>query len=350
MKRYLILEDGTVFEGLAFGAEGDVIGELVFNTGVCGYIETLTDPTYYGQILLQTFPLAGNYGIIESDFEGKCALSGLVVREWCKTPSNFRCEYDLDTFLKNNNVPGIYGVDTREITRIIREKGVMNATIASEIPKDLAGVKAYKRENAVASVTRKEKEVVSAVGEKKFSVAMLDLGMKKSFAAALAKRGCEVTCFPADTEASEILSGNYNGVVISNGPENPSENEKLTAEIGKLMAKLPMLGIALGHELMALARGGKVEKLKYGHRGASQPVKSLETGSTLITSQNHGYSVVKDSVPGAKTSFINANDETCEGLTYENAISVQFCPEECGGPNGTDFVFDKFCDLMKKGE
>ena len=347
-KRFLVLDDGTVFEGRAFGAQACRTGELVFTTGMCGYIETLTDPSYYGQIVVQTFPLIGNYGIIESDFEGKCAVSGYVVREWCEHPSNFRSQYDLDTFLKNNGVPGICAVDTRHIAKLIRERGVMNAAVCDSIPDDLSGIRSYSVKNAVSRVTSSERTVYPAQGRKKYRVVLMDFGAKRNIAEELCKRGCEVVRVPACTTASEILSLSADGVMLSNGPGDPAENTEIIAQIGQLFGKVPMFGICLGHQLLALSRGGKTVKLKYGHRGVNQPVRDVLGSRTYITSQNHGYAVVSDSAVKGTMSFINANDFTCEGLEYpgERAFSVQFHPEACAGPGDTSFLFDKFCRLM----
>jgi carbamoyl-phosphate synthase small subunit len=348
-KAYIVLSNGQVFEGCRFGAEGDSIGELVFTTGMCGYIETLTDPSYYGQIVMQTFPLIGNYGIIEKDFEGKCAVRGYVVREWCEAPSNFRSEYDLDTFLKEQGVVGVYGVDTREITRIIRESGVMNAIICDEVPGDLSAVRSYAVTDAVKSVSRASAEVYPAVGEKKFSVALMDYGAKRNIIQSLQNRGCEVTVYPYNTSAETVLASNPDGVMLSNGPGDPEENVGPIAEIKKLMGKVPMFGICLGHQLMALAQGGKTMKLKYGHRGVNQPVRECAGKRTYITSQNHGYAVVSESLPVGAVSFANANDGTCEGIDYPelNAFSVQFHPEARSGPKDSEFLFDRFIELME---
>ena len=347
-KRYLVLQNGKVFEGEAFGADVSSIGELVFTTGMCGYIETLTDPSYYGQIVVQTFPMIGNYGIIESDFEGKCCVKGYVVREWCDTPSNFRSQYDLDTFLKNCGVPGICGVDTREITKIIRENGVLNAMLCDEVPKKLNEIAKYSVKDAVKSVTGEDKKIYPPDNDKKYSVALIDYGAKGNIIRELTSRGCEVTVFPASVLADEILSGSFDGVMLSNGPGDPAENTKEIACIKKLFGKLPIFGICLGHQLMALACGGKTSKLKYGHRGANQPVKEVGGTRTYITSQNHGYAVISDTVKKGKVSYINANDGTCEGINYPGycAFSVQFHPEACSGPHDTSFLFDKFCSLM----
>ena len=349
MKRYLTLEDGTTFVGEGFGAAADAVGELVFTTGMCGYIETLTDPSYAGQIVMQTFPMIGNYGIIPADFEGKCAVRGYVVHEWCDTPSNFRAAGDLDTYLKSVGIPGIAGIDTRALTRTLRECGTMNATITDEVPADLAAVRAYAVTDAVASVTCAAPTEYPGDGETRCRVALLDFGAKRNIIRSLTARGCAVTVFPASTPAADILATAPDGVMLSNGPGDPAENTAIIAEIGKLLGRVPVFGICLGHQLMALAVGGSTVKLKYGHRGVNQPARDLVSGRTYITSQNHGYAVVGNSLPTGEVRFVNANDGTCEGIDYPalRAFSVQFHPEACAGPHDTAFLFDRFCDLMK---
>lgn len=348
-KAYLVLEDGTVFEGYFFGAQKDAIGELVFTTGMCGYIETLTDESYYGQIVLQTFPMIGNYGIIPEDFEGECSVKGYVVREKCDNPSNFRCKETLDGFLKEKGIPGIYGVDTRAITKIIREHGVMNAAICNEVPSDLKLLQNYKIIGAVDSVTAKNTAVYPAENEK-HKVTLIDYGAKRNIIRELNKRGCTVTAVPATTTAEEILKTIPNGIMLSNGPGDPAENLFQIEVIKELAGKKPIFGICLGHQLLALAMGAQTEKLKYGHRGVNQPVKEVKGTRTYITSQNHGYAVVKGSVKKGEISFINANDGTCEGIDYEdiNAFSVQFHPEAASGPHDTSFLFDRFIKLMEE--
>ena len=351
-KGYLILQDGRVFEGVRFGAETDTVGELVFTTGMCGYIETLTDPSYAGQIVMQTYPLIGNYGIIREDFEGACCVRGYVVREWCDAPSNFRTDCDLDTFLKEQGVPGLYGVDTRELTRIIREHGVMNAAICDEVPADLTPIETYAVTGVVEAVSCREASVHPAEGEERFRVSLLDYGAKRNIVRELQKRGCTVTVLPATTSAEEILAADPNGVMLSNGPGDPAENVYQIEQIRKLLGKVPMFGICLGHQLTALAAGGSTYKLKYGHRGVNQPVRDVEGVRTYITSQNHGYAVDSDTVKLGKVRFANANDGTCEGIDYPElkAFTVQFHPEACTGPKDTSFLFDRFVDLMKGGE
>ncbi|MGN1418277.1 MAG: carbamoyl phosphate synthase small subunit [Acutalibacteraceae bacterium] len=349
-KRYLVLADGSVFEGLAFGADCECTGELVFTTNMAGYIETLTDPSYCGQIVMQTFPMIGNYGIISEDFEGKALLHGYVVREFCDYPSNFRQEYDLDTFLKNNCIPGIYAVDTRELTNIIREHGVINAAICDEVPEDIDFIKNYRVENAVQKASTKTVVSYPAEGQEKKKVVLIDYGAKKNIIRSLCKRGCSVTVVPFDTPAQTILEMQPDGIMLSNGPGDPADNVYSIEQIKKLLGKVPIFGICLGHQLTALADGGKTIKLKYGHRGANQPCTVCGSHKTYITSQNHGYAVVAGSTKHGKESLVNANDKTTEGLDYPSlkAFTVQFHPEACAGPLDTSFLFDKFMTLMEE--
>ena len=347
---FLVLSNERVFEGKRIGAAGDSIGELVFTTGMEGYIETLTDESYAGQIVIQTFPLIGNYGIIEEDFEGKSAVRGYIVREECETPSNFRCNYPLDEFLKKNNIPGLCGLDTRALTRMLREEGTMNAMICDTVPEVLDALKNYAVRGVVAEVSRKEPTVCPAQGETRFRVTLLDYGAKNNILRSLTKRGCEVTVVPQNTSAEDILAGDPDGIMLSNGPGDPEENTYCIEQIRKLIGKKPIFGICLGHQLTALAMGGKTVKLKYGHRGANQPVKEVGGTRTYITSQNHGYAVVSESLgKEARVTFINANDKSCEGVEYPllDCFTVQFHPEACGGPKDTDFLFDRFIEKMK---
>lgn len=329
-KRYLVLQDGTVFEGYAFGADKCAVGELIFSTNVVGYIEMLTDPCYYGQIVVSTFPSIGNYGIIEEDFVGEPGISGLVVREYCDYPSNFRCEYDLDTFLKNNNIPAIYGVDTREITTIIRDKGITNAILCDEVPASLDEVASFKITDAVKNTAATEKSEYVPKTEAKAHVAVLDLGSSKNLEVNLMDKGYKVTLMPYNSKAEDILSLGADVLVITEGAGDPKENAGTVSEIGKLFGKLPMIGLGLGHQLMALSQGADTEKLLYGHHGGNQPSKIVGTDRTLITSQNHNYAVVADSVKKGVVSHINMNDKTVEGIVYEaeKAVSLQFIPTE----------------------
>lgn len=350
-KVYICLADGHTFEGKRFGAGGDITGELVFTTGMCGYIETLTDPSYFGQIVMQTFPLIGNYGYINDDAESrKSYVSAYIVREKCDNPSNFRCDETLDKFLKDNGIIGVYDVDTREITKIIRESGVMNAVICSD-PRDFnkEEAEAYVITDAVKS-TSVEKPCPVPCDNPKYNVVLLDYGKKDNITRELTKRGCNVAVMPYHTKAEDILKLNPDGIMLSNGPGDPSDNTECIEELKKLIGKKPIFGICLGHQLLALAMGGKTTKLKYGHRGVNQPVKNLETGRTYISSQNHGYAVLNDEIEkcGGVISYINANDGTNEGVDYPEkmAFSVQFHPEACSGPHDTRFLFDKFIDMM----
>ena len=355
---YLILENGTVFEGKAFGAEKETTGELVFTTAMTGYLETLTDPSYYGQVVIQTFPLIGNYGVIPADFESDSpSLKGYIVREWCQVPSNFRCEGDLDTFLKESGIPGIYGIDTRALTRIVREYGVLNCKISysPDVTKEeLDEIKNYVITEAVESTTIKEKEHFDAENGD-LNVVLMDFGAKHNIGRELVKRGCNLTVVPAHTTADEIKAMNPDGVMLSNGPGDPQDNTVSINTLKELIPhKIPTFGICLGHQLLALANGATTVKLKYGHRGGNQPVTDVTVDRTFITSQNHGYAVVSDSLPesAGKVSHINGNDKTCEGVMYTNApaFTVQFHPEACGGPHDTAYLFDKFISLMEENK
>ena len=348
-KAYLVLSNGLVFPGERIGAAGESTGELVFTTGMVGYLETLTDPSYAGQIIMQTFPLIGNYGVISPDFEGKCAARGYVVRELCREPSNFRSEYALDRFLSEQGIVGICGVDTRALTRIIREQGVMNARICDQVPDDLQPIEDYLVEGVVAEVSADAAAEYPAVGEENYRVALLDYGAKRSIVNALNRRGCRVTVLPHDTPAEDVLALAPDGVMLSNGPGDPAENTFEIAQIAKLIGKVPVFGICLGHQLAALAMGGQTVKLKYGHRGGNQPVRRLSDGRTFITSQNHGYAVVAESVAHlGRESWRNANDGSCEGIDYpgRRCFTVQFHPEAHGGPHDTEFLFDRFLAMM----
>lgn len=348
---YLTLANGRQFTGYSFGAEKEVVGELVFTTGMTGYIETLTDPSYYGQIVTQTFPLIGNYGMIEADTESKKPwVTAYIVREKCDEPSNFRCGGTIDEYLKKHGIPGIYGIDTRELTKIVREAGVMNAAITKKPLKDLSEVAAYTIKDAVKSVTCSEVEYLGDPDGIK--VAVWDFGAKRNIMRELAKRGCYCMKVPSWYTAEQILALEPQGLMLTNGPGDPSENVEVISNIRKLAGKLPVFGICLGHQLFALAMGGKTKKMKYGHRGSNQPVKNLDTGRVYISSQNHGYEVISSSVEGGKLSFINANDGTCEGFEYPelNAYTVQFHPEACGGPMDASFLFDKFILNIKEGK
>ncbi|MDD4545871.1 MAG: carbamoyl phosphate synthase small subunit [Oscillospiraceae bacterium] len=353
---YLILENGQIFKGQRFGADGDITGEIVFTTSMIGYLETLTDPSYYGQMVVQTFPLIGNYGVIPSDFESDSShVKAYIVREWCQEPSNFRSEGNLDAFLKSQNVIGIYNIDTRALTRILREYGVMNARITSsaeDIQASPENLKKYKVDNAVSSVSRdKPYELENSAG--KYKIVLWDFGAKANIRRELEKRECQVIVAPAGATASEIIAMKPDGVVLSNGPGDPKENPEIIKEISKLCeAKIPMFSVSLGHLLLALSQGAQTVRLKYGHHGGNQPVKQISTGRLYVTSQNHNYAVDGNTLPkNAAISFVNANDGTPEGIEYSDmpAFSVQFHPEAAAGPLDTCFMFDKFIDMIKEG-
>ena len=350
-KVYLTLQNGKQFVGTRFGAGGDVIGELVFTTGMTGYVETLTDPSYYGQIVTQTFPLIGNYGITPDFESAKPWVSAYIVREKCDEPSNFRCEETLDKYLKDNGIVGIYGIDTRELTKIVRESGVMNAAITSRPVSDFFAIKSYVIKDAVKSVTCKEAEYFG--NPDGIKVVVWDFGAKDNIVRELVKRGCYCIKVPSTYTAEQILALEPRGLMLCNGPGDPAENVEIIENLKKLAGKLPIFGICLGHQLFALAMGGKTKKMKYGHRGANQPVKCLATGRVYISSQNHGYEVISSSLEGVgQLSYVNANDNTCEGFDYPqlNAYTVQFHPEACGGPQDASFLFDKFIKNMTEGK
>ena len=356
MKAYLILEDGTVFEGTSIGSSREVISEIVFNTSMTGYLEVLTDPSYAGQAVVMTYPLIGNYGICRVDMESRQAWpDGYIVRELSRIPSNFRSGDTIDHFLKEQDIPGISGIDTRALTKILREKGTMNGMITTNGDYDLEEVKEKIRQYTVKGVVLKtsvkKPYVLPGDGKK---VALLDCGAKDNIARNLNKRGCEVTVYPADTPAEEILKTNPDGIMLSNGPGDPAENVGIIEEVRKLYeSSVPIFAICLGHQLMALATGAKTYKLKYGHRGGNHPVKDLETGRVYITSQNHGYAVDEESLDPsvAVPAFVNVNDKTNEGLKYvgKNIFTVQYHPEACPGPLDSGYLFDRFMRMMEEG-
>ncbi len=353
-KAFLILEDGTVFTGVSIGAVKEVISEIVFNTSMTGYLEVLTDPSYAGQAVVMTYPLIGNYGICHEDMESARPWpDGYIVRELSRMPSNFRSEDTIQNFLEKNDIPGIAGIDTRALTKILREKGTMNGMIttneAYNLDELLPKIKAYTPTGVVRRTTCPEKYTLPGSGPR---VALLDLGAKRNIANSLNERGCQVTVYPAYTSAAEIIADAPDGIMLSNGPGDPKECAEIIAEIKKLYdTDIPIFAICLGHQLMALATGGNTYKMKYGHRGGNHPVKDLATGRVYISSQNHGYVVDTDSLNAdvAVPAFRNVNDGTNEGLSYtgKNIFTVQFHPEACPGPRDSAYLFDRFLKMME---
>ena len=354
MKAFLILEDGTVFTGTSIGSTKEVISEVVFNTSMTGYLEVLTDPSYAGQAVVMTYPLIGNYGICFEDMESERPWpDAFIVRELSRIPSNFRSEGTIQDFLLKYDIPGICGIDTRALTKILREKGTMNGCLTTNEQYDLHEIlpklKEYTTGKVVEKVTCKEKYVLPGEGKK---VALLDLGAKRNIARSLNKRGCEVTVYPALTSAEEILNSKPDGIMLSNGPGDPQECTSIIEELKKLYASdVPIFAICLGHQLMALANGADTHKMKYGHRGGNHPVKDLKTGRVYISSQNHGYVVDTDGLAPsmAVPAFVNVNDGTNEGLAYtgKNIFTVQFHPEACPGPLDSGYLFDRFLEMME---
>ena len=353
MKAYLILVDGHVFEGESFGAKKEVISEFVFNTSMTGYLEVLTDPSYAGQSVVMTYPLIGNYGVCLEDQESRQPyVEGFVVNELARLGSNFRKNMDLQDYLLEHDIPGIQGIDTRYLTKLIRNKGCMNGMITTTQYDDLEDVlkqiKAFQVRGVVEATTCPE---VYTLGEGNTKVALYDFGAKNNIAKELVKRGCQVTVYPASTPASVILDGNYDGIMLSNGPGDPSECQDIIKEMQVLMKSgTPIFAICLGHQLMALAHGFETEKLKYGHHGANHPVKDLKTNRVYISTQNHNYVVKEDGIDLsiARPWFKNVNDGTIEGIEYlnENVKTVQFHPEACAGPLDTGYLFDEFMKMM----
>lgn len=353
-KAILALADGTIFNGYSFGATGETIGEIVFTTGMVGYLETMTDPSNSGHIVAFTYPVIGNYGINRSDCQSdKVQVKGLIIKEAADFPNNFRCEETLEEYLLSENVIAITGIDTRALTKIIRTKGAMNGMITTDENFDfdarIEEIRAYKVPSTVTECSTSKKETF---GEGDLHVALMDYGMKKNLLAPLLNRGAKVTVYPADTKAEEVLADAPNGIVLSNGPGNPKDCTSQIAEVKALLeAKLPLLGISLGHQLVSLAMGGDTEKLPFGHRGANQPVKDFASGRTFITTQNHGYVVAKDSLDEsvAEISHVNVNDGTVEGLRYKAypAVTVQFHPDAKPGNKDTGYLYDEFFAMME---
>ena len=362
-KAFLILEDGTVFEGKSIGVDKEIISEIVFNTSMTGSLEGLTDPSYAGQAVTMTYPLIGNYGICYKDMESKKGWpDGFIVRELARVPSNFRSEDTVQHFLEKNDIPGISGIDTRALTKILREKGTMNGMITTNENYNLDEIIPKLKEYTVTGVVKKvscdkiEKYVPGDIGSESVAadkdVAVIDVGTKKNIIRCLLNRGCNVTVYPCDFDADEVIASKPDGIMITNGPGDPAECVDIIAQVKKLAdSNIPVFAICLGHQLMALANGAKTYKLKYGHRGGNHPVKDLTNNRVYISSQNHGYAVDGTTIDPAiaKEAFINVNDGTNEGLAYEgkNIFTVQFHPEACPGPQDSGYLFDRFMDMMK---
>ncbi len=355
MKAYLILEDGSVFCGKSVGANKEVISEFVFNTSMSGYVEILSDPSYSGQSVIMTYPLIGNYGVCLDDQESKGAkVEGFVVSKLEKKGSNFRKNIDLQEYLLQNDIVAIEGIDTRHVTRIIRDHGCMNGMITTKEYPDTSEVmkkiKEFKVTNVVEKVTC---DTITTKGSGKYHVGLYDFGAKQNIINSLLSRDCKVTIFPASTTAKEVLKYNIDGIMLSNGPGNPEECTAIINEIKEIIeSNMPIFAICLGHQLMALAHGFKTEKLKYGHHGANHPVQDVLTKKSYITTQNHNYVICGESIDMnvAIPWFVNVNDGTIEGMQYinSNCKTVQFHPEACAGPEDTSYLFDEFIKMMEE--
>jgi carbamoyl-phosphate synthase small subunit len=369
VKAVLLLEDGTVFEGRGFGAKGQSCGEVVFNTSMTGYQEILTDPSYNEQIITMTYPLIGNYGTNKTDWESRRIFArGFIVKENCAEPSNWRNTESLDEYLKKNKIVGLEGIDTRQLVKHIREKGAMRGIISStesgkknlmkqldkypglvgrDIVKSVSSRKPYKWEKGVYDVLQCQEEKRKG----NYKVVAFDFGIKQNILRLLCSHGCDVEVVPANTEAKAILAKKCDGVFLSNGPGDPAAVTYAIETVRKLLGKVPIFGICLGHQILALALGGSTYKLKFGHRGANHPVKNLRTGKIEITSQNHGFCVDIDSLKGknVELTHINLNDNTLEGLQCKGlgAFSVQYHPEASPGPHDSQYLFDDFIQSMK---
>ncbi len=347
MKAKLILENGMVFDGRAFGYIQEIVGEVVFNTGMTGYQEVLTDPSYYGQIVTMTYPLIGNYGLNLEDIESEAPkVKGFIVGEACDYPNNFRCEMKLKDYLKNNKIMAIQQVDTRALTKILRNSGTMKGIITLEEINEndiKEKLEIFCNSDAVSNVTTKEIYTIAGDGK---HIAIIDFGIKANIIHSFKQRGCRLTVFPADTRPDEILKTNPDLIFLSNGPGDPEDLWMTIENLKQLIGKKPIVGICLGHQLLALALGGKTAKLKFGHRGCNHPVKNIEENKIYITSQNHGYFVSElpiDTIP----THISLNDGTIEGMRHKTLpiYSVQFHPEACPGPRDANNIFDKFLEV-----
>lgn len=360
---YLVLEDGSAHRGYGFGAAGDAVGEVVFNTTMTGYQEVLTDPSYAGQLVTLTYPLVGNYGINSVDFESRrIQVSGLIVREHCETPSHGASDRTIHQFLESQGIPGISGVDTRAITRRLRSQGVMMGVITSDPGSARASLKEspnYGELDHVRTVSTTEGYAWGDAGilpqpqnspERPFRVLVTDCGLKYNILRELNRRGCEVQVVPADTPAEELLSLKPSGVLLSPGPGDPQLLDYVVGNARKILGRTPVMGICLGHQIVARALGAETFKLKFGHRGGNHPVRDLSTGRVYITAQNHGYAVRADSLPnGLEVSHMNLNDDTVEGLTHRElpVFTIQYHSEASPGPRDNSYLFDRFLQMME---
>lgn len=355
MKGYLVLEDGSIWEGVAFGAVGESYGEVVFNTGMTGYQEILTDPSYCGQILTMTYPLIGNYGINKEDFESRRSyMRGFIVKEYCASPSNWRAEESLDAYLHANRIIGLAGIDTRALTRKLRNNGAMKGLITT-IPQDEASLKAKLAKcppifgpDLVKAVTCPEPYQIPGKGSK---VVVMDFGAKTNILRSLSSFGFDLTVVPSETSAEEIMKLNPDGLMLSNGPGDPTDVPEAIKTVQTLMGKVPIFGICLGHQIIGLSLGGETYKLKFGHRGSNHPVQDLRTGRVYITSQNHGFTLDPKSVAHLPIDIThkNLNDDTVEGLKHRElpVFSVQYHPEAAPGPEDNFYLFQEFDEMIK---
>lgn len=351
MKGYLVLENGEIFEGIRFGYERDVVCEVVFNTAITGYIEILTDPSCAGQGLVMTYPLIGNYGVINEDAESKRIwASAIFIHELAEYESNFRTNKSLEIFLKENKIPGLKNINTRKLTKTLRDNGTMRGMVTSNIENldvIIEKIKTYDIGNVLEYVT--SKTAITYASTRAKQIALVDYGSKDHIINSLLKRDVAVTVYPVNTPIEIILATRPDGIMLSNGPGDPNDCSEQVEAVKKMYkTNIPIMGIGLGHQLMGLANGFKVEKLKYGHRGASHPVRNLETNRVYTTSQNHGYVISEESIDSniAEISYMSLNDNTVEGLKYnnKNIITVQFYPDSC-----TDYIFDEFINMINGG-
>lgn len=370
MRAILVLEDGTTFEGRSLGASGCTIGEVVFNTGMTGYQEILTDPSYAGQIVTLTYPLIGNYGINPDDFESRCVqVEGFVVREACDVPSNWRSNLTLDAFLKEKGVVGIQGVDTRALTRALRVRGVMMGAISTEdtaisLLTKIKNAPNYAAADFAKKVTTEQPyrwrvgdvrptpiEETTRAREPRYRIALLDFGVKYNILRSLATLGCETTVYPCTATPEEVLRENPDGIFLSPGPGDPEQYDYIVRTVKSLVDKKPIMGVCMGNQILGYAFGSKTFKLKFGHRGSNHPVKDLNTGRVYITSQNHGYAVDPDGLKdGMEVAHLNLNDGTVEGLKHKELpiFSIQYHPEASPGPTDSNYFFHQYIEMLDR--